>query len=150
MYRTRDVITPSLDHALLATRVMAALQQLDNPQPSPLIAGAIDDAVRFLQNIIEGKRYTERREVSENSYESALAYGEAIRAIELLPEPTDAAARLSVTDVVGERLKAARAISQQQPVDRDAVSELLKFFSLVRDVAMKSDPKPIETLSFSE
>lgn len=150
MNRTREVIPPSLDHALMATRVLAALHQLEDPRPSPLIAGAMDDAVRFLKNIIKGKQYTSDLKVAENSYECTLAYGEAIRAVDMLPSNEGSAAKSdNVMRLVTGCLKAAEALSQEQSVDKQSISDLTKFFNLVREVSLRIDRKPIEMVSIS-
>jgi hypothetical protein len=152
MNRTREVIPPSLDHALMATRVLAVLNQLENPRPSPLIEGAMEDAVRFLRNIIKGKEFTDklRVAVAENSYECALAYGEAIRAVDLLPAPAGTQANADrVMIFVRECLKSAEAISQKRPIDQAAVKELNMFFKFVREVSLRVDRKPIEMVSVS-
>jgi hypothetical protein len=141
MIRTREVIPPPLDHALLATRVLAALNQLENPRPSPLIEGAIDDAVLFLNNIIKGKQYTSELKVAENSYECTLAYGEAIRAVELLPVAEGVAVRSDkVMAFVGECLTSAKAISQKRTVNKKAVSDLSSFFTF-DGVSLRFDPQ---------
>jgi hypothetical protein len=150
MNRTREVIPPSLDHALMATRVLAALNQLENPHPSPLIAGAMDDAVRFLNSIIKGKEYASELKVAENSYECTLAYGEAIRAVDMLPRPSGAASKSDdVMKLVNECLQAANALSQKKNVDKQQVSKLSVFFNLVREVSLRLDRKPIEIVSIS-
>jgi hypothetical protein len=150
MIRTKEVIPTSLDHAMLATRVLASLNQIENPHPSPLIDGAMEDAVRFLKCIIDGKRYTAGREVNENSYECSLAYGEAIRAVELLPTPNASSAKADIIAFVVACLQSAEAISRKQKVDKDSVDELMAFFRLVRDVTLRLDRKPIELVSAPE
>jgi hypothetical protein len=151
MNRTREVIPPSLDHALMATRVLAALNQLENPRPSPLIAGAMDDAVRFLNNIIKGERYTSELKVAENSYECTLAYGEAIKAVDMLPTAQGKGTRSEhVIELVTECLQAAEALSKKEVVDKQSVANLTSFFGLVREVSLRLDRKPIETVSISE
>ena len=150
MIRTKEIIPASLDHALLATRVLAALSQLDNPHPSPLIDGAVEEAVSFLKNIIQGKRYTSGRTVDDSSYECALAYGEAIRAVDLLPIPVAPATKSDVMVFVKECLIAAEAISRNEAVDKKSVSNLTEFFRLVRDITMRLDRKPIELLTVPE
>jgi hypothetical protein len=150
MIRTKEVIPPSLDHAMLATRVLASLNQLEHPHPSPLVDGAMEDAVRFLRSVIEGKRYTAGREVNENSYECSLAYGEAIRAVDLLPTRSASAAKSDIMGFVEECLHSAEAISRRQTVQKESIDELTAFFKVVRDVTLRFDRKPIELVNAPE
>jgi hypothetical protein len=105
--------------------------------------------VRFLNKIIKGKQYTSERKITENSYECTLAYGEAIRAVDMVPIPEGTPPK-SVVTFVKECLRVAEAISENRVVDEKSVSDLRMFFDFVREVSLRVDRKPIEMVSVSE
>jgi hypothetical protein len=148
MVRTREIIPAPLEHALLATRVMAALYALDSPRrDTPVLRGAFEDAATFLRTIMNGKRHTQERLVSEKSVEYALAYGEAIRAIEMFPDRPKVVGQ--VHEVLETLLTTTEALTAKRDVPRESVDQLLLFFELLRDITGQANKKPIETISVS-
>jgi len=148
MVESREILPTSLDHALLANRVVSVLSQVVRGRHVPDKTSAMDEALRFLRFIEKGKRSTENREVSQDSYEAALAYGEAIRALGLQlppPEPT--------TDF-GEFLDRLIGITielrDDKEVDKTEVDSLAKFFKTVRDITFGSRQARIEIVKFTE
>jgi hypothetical protein len=80
--RSREVIPASLEHALVANRVLAALAS--NDLASQDSQDAVEDGLRFLQSVLEGGRLATSRYVHADSYKAALAYGEGVKAFELV------------------------------------------------------------------
>ena len=146
MVRTREVIPGPLQHALLATRVLAVLYALDKSLGTPIFRTTMEDASGFLHAIIEGRRYTKERVVKDKSY--ALAYGEAIRAIEMLP--TQDAPSGGVGDLLSDLLATAESLKSGKEVSPVQVKRLTVFFTRLRTVATDTDTKPIETISTSK
>lgn len=66
MIRSREVITPSLEHALVANRVLAALAS--NDLNSEETQEAIKDGLGFLESMITGKEATASRSVGAVGY----------------------------------------------------------------------------------
>jgi hypothetical protein len=148
MLRTREVIPIPLEHALLATRVLAVLYAGGETHNTPLLVGALDDASTFLNNIIEGKQFTKTRAVSQSSFDCALAYGEAINVFESLPKQKETS--VEVGDFVKRLLDTAQSIKSGRSVEREEVESLIEFFNRVRHFALQANKKPIETVSVTK
>ena len=139
MVRTREVIPLPLEHALLSTRVLAALYALDEQKKAPLLDGVFDEAAKLLEIILKGRKDAQERSVSGKSAEYALAYGEAIRAIEMLPN------RPKVSEEVGKLLsnliRTAEALRAGDKVKQESVQEIRQFFELLRNVAARASAR---------
>jgi hypothetical protein len=148
VFHTREAIPTPLEHALLATRVLAILHAVDKPQASTILAPVLDDAIRFLDSIMKGREYTKERRVSNVTFEYAFAYGEAIRAIETLPNR----GRLSgeVNEMLADLIHTAKSLRTRQPVPSDSTERLISFFALLREVAVSNNTRPVETMSVSK
>ena len=145
MIRSREVIPASLEHALIANRVLAALASGDFA--SEEARDAIEDGFRFLQSVIEGEQLATSRSVTADSYKAALAYGESVKAFDLVAyqqgQVEDPAAYFK------ELLRYASAFQRAEADDR-AVQGLTSFFQTIRDIALASTEKerPVETVSW--
>jgi hypothetical protein len=140
MIRSHEVIPASLEHALVANRVLAALAS--NDLASPESQGAVEDGLRLLESMIDGERLTASRSVSASSYQSALAYGEGIRAFEVF-----AYSRRGNEDPVvflRELVGVASALRGNQRVEENVVQEFRNFFRIMRDIALASSEGPVE------
>lgn len=142
MIRSREVIPASLEHALVANRVLAAL--VANDLTSQEGQDAMQDGLHFLQSMLEGLRLTTQRSVEADSYRAALAYGEGVRAFYSgayqQGDNDDPAAYLR------ELVKAASAL--QHGADDKAVQDLASFFRTIRDIALASTERPVERVSW--
>ena len=71
MIRSREVIPASLEYALVANRVLAALAS--NDLASREAKDAVGDGLELLNSMIAGQQLTALRTVSADSYQAALA-----------------------------------------------------------------------------
>ena len=147
MVRTREVIPAPLEHALLATRVLAVLYAPEKAHNTPILESTLDDAAKFLRNIIEGRKYTKERLISHKSFEYALAYGEAIRAIEMLPKQEKL--RGEVSELLSGLLQTTESFKAGKEVAPERRELLKMFFTHLRKIAANADAKPIEIVSIS-
>ena len=148
MFQTREAIPTPLEHALLATRVLAVLHAVDRSQGSSIFVSALDDAIRLLDSITKGREYTKERRVSNVTFEYAFAYGEAIRAIETLPNR----GRLSgeVNEMLADLIHTAKSLRSREPVPADSTERLISFFTLLREVAANNNQRSVEIMSVSK
>ncbi|MCL5671524.1 MAG: hypothetical protein M1423_09575 [Acidobacteria bacterium] len=146
MIQTRELFPASLDHALLANRMAKVLHQIEGNE-EPADRDAFDKAIKFLQFIRQGREFTQKLTLSENSYQAALAYGEAIRAIELLslkkmPEEENIDRLLKWLVEVTENLR------DNRPVEKHEIVLLDDFFKLIAEAALTSTSGPIERVEY--
>lgn len=139
MIRSREVIPLSLEHALVANRVLAALASRN--LTSEESQDAVQDGIGFLNSMLDGERLTASRSVEVNSYEPALAYGEGVKAFELVAYE----ANVDPVTYLQELVKMATGLRRQpQHGDEQVVSRLAAFFRTVRDLALASGDRPVE------
>jgi hypothetical protein len=144
MIRSREVFSPMLEHALVANRVLASLKK---NQMDEELRQALEDAILFLQRMLQGQKIVTSMTISDNSYHDALAYEEGIKAFDLSsPDEADPDSRR----VIGELEKTASEIRDGKDVDAAARSRLQDFFSAVRQVALRAESKPLEETTYSE
>jgi hypothetical protein len=72
MIRSRDVIPSPLQHAMLATRVLVALDRYEDPGYAPRLNAAMANAVEYLEKIQQGRNYAKDLRITQTAYESAL------------------------------------------------------------------------------
>jgi len=142
MIRSREVIPASLEHALVANRVLAALAS--NDLTSKESQDAVEDGLRFLESMLEGQRLTARRSVEAGSYRAALAYGEGVRAFELVAHQQGGGD--DPTPYLQQLVKSASAL--QYGLDKKAVSDLTNFFGIIREIALASTEALVERVSW--
>ncbi len=140
MIRSREVITPSLEHALVANRVLAALAS--NDLNSEETQEAINDGLGFLKSMITGKEATTSRSVAADSYRAALAYGEGLRAFELVA--IQGGGNTEPTVYLNALIDTASALSKRGHVDQTAIEGFTSFFKTVRDIAFASGQLQVE------
>jgi hypothetical protein len=139
MIRSREVIPASLEHALVANRVLAAFAA--NDLASQESRDAVDDGLLLLMKMLEGQRLANLRSVEAGSYQAALAYGEGVKAFELVAyqqgENDDPAVYLR------ELVKSASAL-RQEGANEKAIRELTNFFRTIREIALANAERPVE------
>jgi hypothetical protein len=141
--RSREVIPTSLEHALIANRVLVALASGD--LTSQESQDAMEDGLRFLKSVLKGEELTASRSVEADSYKAALAYGEGVKAFELVeykPGQNE-----NPTTYLQALLKYASTI-REQPRTEEAVQKLTGFFQIIRDLALEATERPIETVNW--
>jgi|SRR5580692_1767984 hypothetical protein len=138
MIKSREVIPPSLEYALVANRVLAALAS--NDLGSREAKDAVNDGLQLLNSMIEGQQLTALRTVSADSYQAALAYGEGVRALEIHYRGSGSEPIVLLRELVD----VASSLRENQRVEEDAILEFKSFFQAVRDVALASGEGPIE------
>jgi hypothetical protein len=141
--RSREVIPTSLEHALIANRVLAALASGD--LTSQEAQDAMEDGLQFLRSVLKGEQLTASRSVEPDSYKAALAYGEGVKAFELVeyrPGQSD-----DPTPYLQALVQYASAIRERSRSD-EAVQKLTGFFQTIRDLALEATARPIETVSW--
>jgi hypothetical protein len=143
MIRSREVIPASLEHALIANRVLAALAS--NDLASQESQDAVDDGLRFLGSVLKGGQLASQRSIEADSYKAALAYGEGVKAFELVGRPGQ---NDDPTPYLEELLRCASALREHAGDDEKAVEDLKNFFRTIRDVALASTERPVETVSW--
>lgn len=148
MIQSREILPLSLRHAMLSNRVLGVLAQMRNNQQPSEKQETLSEAVTFLDTVRKGKAFTKNLELREDSYQAALAYGEAIRAIEMLP-PNRTEGR-DIEALIDTLISNARSIRDQNVPDQVAVSMLTDFFAVVRDVAMSARPRIVERVVFGD
>jgi hypothetical protein len=143
MIRSRELIPASLEHALIANRVLAALASDDlSSQESQ---EAIEDGLGFLRSVLKGEQLASRRSVEADSYGAAMAYGEGVKAFELVEyQPGQ---KENPAPYLHALLECASAL-RQAPGDGEAVQRLRSFFETIRDIALASTERPLETVSW--
>src|SRR5712671_4700330 len=147
MIRSREAIPASLEHALVANRVLAALASKD--LTSQEAQDAVEDGLQFLTSVLEGGRLATSRSVQVNSYKSALAYGEGVKAFELVGYQQGQSE--DPTPYLEALLKCASALREHANVnDKNdkAVQELASFFRTIRDIALASTERAVERVSW--
>jgi hypothetical protein len=146
MIQTRELFPDSFDHALLANRVSNVLHQIQRNE-EPTDQAALGEAIKFLQFILKGREFTHELTVSENSYQAALAYGEAIRAIGTLSVQGK-----TIEEGVDKLLKWLIQVTENlrdvKPVEKDDVSTLDRFFNLIAEAALASTTSPVERVEY--
>jgi hypothetical protein len=143
MIRSRELIPASLEHALIANRVLAALAS--GELSSQESQDAIEDGLRFLKSVLKGGELASSRSVEADSYGAAMAYGEGVRAFELVeyrPGQNE-----NPTPYLHALLECASALRQDSG-DGEAVQKLKSFFETIRDIALASTERPLETVSW--
>lgn len=148
MIRRNDIVTPYLEHSLLAARILAALNELQAQRKSAFADSALDQAVTFFGSMLEGSANAKSRQVSERSYDCALAFGEAIEVIDRLdvtPAEKDEPARF--VQVLHDKVLNLRNEKVPNPQD---VHMLAEFFRLLRDVALLGEAQVYERVSYGE
>jgi len=147
MIHSREVFANSLDHALLANRVVLALDKIQTSGAAANEQEALNDAVNFLELIQKGKDFTSTREISEDSYQAALAYGEAIKAIEQLP-PEERKADGDSARVLQNLMSFASALRESRTVSEGDLQALTGFFRRVRDITISAGDRKSEIVKF--
>jgi hypothetical protein len=146
MINAHEVFPVSLEHALLANRVVGALSGERRDVDLEERRRALVDAGGFFDVILKGRRFTQSREVCAESYHAAVAYGDAIKAVELLPATQNGQSEL------GELLNALAStvidLQAGKRVQPGKVDELVGFFERVRDVCLCASNRPLEKLKF--
>jgi len=144
MIRSREVVPASLEHALIANRVLAALAS--NDLASQESQDAVEDGLRFLRSVLEGRRFATSRSVQPDSYKAALAYREGVKAFELLGyrqgQSDDPAPYLQ------ELVNCAAALRQHAGANDKAVQDLTNFFRTIRNIALASTERTVERVSW--
>jgi hypothetical protein len=148
MFHSRELF-PDSDHALLANRVVLVLNKIRNDQHAPERDEALKDAVAFLRFVLRGKDLTNRREINQNSYQAALAYGEAIEAVKRLPERRGTIDGDSES-ILRDLFTFASALQKERNLEKPQLQELLHFFRLVRDLTVPARARKTEVLKFFE
>ena len=149
MIRSREVFPTFLEHALLANRVLEVLKQEDIGEEEK--RKAMDQAIRFIDVVLQGKLFTEKREVSERSYQAALAYGEAIKAVSEMRKGGNRNKKGQGFDKFLQELRhITEALRDNKQVDKDARNALCLFFSSMRDIAFSARTRTIERLQMVE
>jgi hypothetical protein len=143
MIRSREVIPASLEHALIANRVLAALAS--NDLTSQESQDAVDDGLQFLESVLKGGQLATKRSIEADSYKAALAYGEGVKAFELVERPGENA---DPTPYLEELLRYASALREHPTHNEEAVEGLKSFFRTIRDIALASSERPVETVSW--
>jgi hypothetical protein len=143
MIRSRELIPASLEHALIANRVLAALASDDlSSQESQ---DAMEDGLGFLRSVLKGGELASKRSVEADSYGAAMAYGEGVKAFELVEyQPGQ---NENPAPYLHALLECATAL-RQDPEDGAAVQKLKSFFETIRDIALASTERPLETVSW--
>ena len=146
MIRSRDVIPSPLQHAMLATRVLVALDRYEEAgHAPPALDAAMGSALQYLGKILQGRNNAKDLRIdADSSYESALAYGEAMRAVEISAGVSGSAKFL---EFVNELQGIASALRLNEPVNKQSIEELKQFFKQVRAVALSSGERQVEKIS---
>jgi hypothetical protein len=145
MIRSRDVIPSPLQHAMLATRVLVALDRYEEAGRAPALDAAMGGALQYLGKILQGRNNAKDLRIdADSSYESALAYGEAMRAVEI---STGGSGSAKFLEFVSELQGIASALRLNEPVNKQSVEELKQFFKQVRSVALSSGERQVEKIS---
>jgi len=140
MIRSREVIPPSLEYALVANRVLAALAS--NDLASREAKDAVDDGLQLLNSMIAGQQLTALRTVSADSYQ-ALAYGEGVRALEIHYRGRGSEPIVLLRELVD----VASSLKENRHVEEEAIREFKIFFQSMRDIALASSEGPLEKVS---
>jgi hypothetical protein len=143
MIRSRELIPASLEHAMIANRVLAALASDLASQESQ---DAIEDGLGFLRSVLKGGELASSRSVEADSYGAAIAYGEGVKAFELVEYRPGA--NENPAPYLQALLECASEIRQRRPGDGEAVQRLKSFFETIRDIALASTERPLETVSW--
>jgi hypothetical protein len=145
MIRSREVFSPMLEHALVANRVLSSLSQ--NQTDDQESRQAFEDAIDFLRRMRQGQEIASSMMISDQSYHDALAYEEGIKAFDLSspqePNPDS-------TKYIAALEQTAALLHAGKGVDAEARAQLKRFFSAVREVALKAESKPLEEATYSE
>jgi hypothetical protein len=143
--RSREVIPTSLEHALIANRVLAALASGD--PASEEARDAIEDGFRFLQSVVEGEQLATSRSVTVDSYKAALAYGESVKAFDLVAYQPG---QVEDPAVYFKELLRYASNFQRAEADERAIQVLTNFFRTIRDIALATTERerPVETVSW--
>jgi hypothetical protein len=144
MIRSREVIPASLEHALVANRVLAALASDD--LTSQESRDAVDDGLEFLKSVLKGGQLASSRSIEVGSYKAALAYGEGVKAFELISYQQGQDD--NPTPYLKELLRCASGLLEHANDNEKAVEDLKIFFQAIRDVALASTERPLETVSW--
>lgn len=145
MIRSREILSLSLEHALLANRVVAAV----SVAPVEIDPGerhqALENAVQFLGEMLKGRDFPNAASISDDSYRASLAYGDAIRAFRAVPnavfdENSDPGRFLQ------ELMKTAEQLRDARPVEQKHTNDLVSFFRSVRELSLASGVGPLETV----
>ena len=144
MIRYREVIPVPLEHALVANRVLAALAS--NDLTSRESQDAVEDGLRFLESVLEGRRLASALSVEADSYRAAVAYGEGVKAFELVAH--EGGRNDDPERYLQELTRSATSLRDASVPDNKAVQELTSFFKTIRDIALASSENPIERVSW--
>jgi|SRR5262249_5494467 len=148
MIQSREVIPPSLEHALRASRIVAALEQMEGKSSSCVPIDVLDDALAFFQLILDARNKVKGRELPTGPLEGGLAYGEAIQAIGRIPQFKNGSGEMTkVVKLLGNTVKELR---DRKDCSGESVRLLIDFFRLVRDISLASDKRGIERLVLAE
>ena|SRR5882724_5099267 len=149
MFESREIFPVSMEHALLANRVVSLLNRVEKGKDAPNKEVVLNDALQFLKFIEEGRKSTEAREVTAQSYEAALAYGEAIKAF-ALEDPLGSEDQGDFDGLLRDLIEITTELRNDKSVVTGSVKSLATFFGAVRDITLGSGQRRIEVLKFSE
>ena len=153
MIRYREVLPASLTHALLANRMVSALGQAQRDQQS-VDEQVIGEGILFLQTVLQGREFTKSLSLSEDAYQAALAYGEAIPAIEALSGQINQNINVPGRDpdridhILRSLLGIAEDVRDKRDVGPDALRVLDLFFTIVAESAMASRKPRVEKVEY--
>lgn len=138
MIRSREVIPTSLEHALIANRVLVALASGD--LTSRESQDAMEGGLQFLRSVLEGERLAASRTVEADSYKAALAYGEGVKAFELVEyQPGQSE---DPTRYLRALVEYASTIREQSR-NEEAVQKLTGFFQTIRTLLWRRLRDPL-------
>lgn len=142
MIHSRELFSPTMEYALLANRVVSALMMKETDHQERL--QALDEAARFIETMLKAEDFGRSLQISDDSYNSALAYSEGIQALKfVLPGPVEREGP-NPTQLVNDLLSTARKLHQGEGVSDAAQEQLALFFKSVRDSSLESGDLVVE------
>jgi predicted ATPase len=145
MINTRKVIPDSLEHALLASRVVEGLEELKAGHRSENSDAAAKAAVRYFHRLLGLYDVMKDRRVSRAAWNKSMSYRDSIRAIGRVPNLRGR--YTAMREVITGLMQTAKS-AQSGPVgDSEGFSDLERFFKEMRDEGLDSDRRTVEKLS---
>src|SRR5262249_52263592 len=143
MIRSREVFSPLLEHALVANRVLSCLRHDDVKNEE--CRQALDDAIQFLNKMLNGQSVSTSMTIRDDSYQNALAYEEGMKAFSMFLPP--AAAGDSVR-YIRTLEQTASALKEGTAVSAESRGRLEQFFFAMREIKLKAEAKPVEEIKY--
>lgn len=135
----RQVFSDNLRMAILADEISSSIRHIsEQKRLTEKDRRIIEKALELLAEMRRGRDATKNKKLEEDSIEASLAYGQAIRALQLIPGGSE-----SFEDLVDTLTRQLGGLRNSENFE---AKDVFQFFTTIRDVAMAASSRKPESV----